>query len=418
MIILDANIIKSVSLRGPIADIFRAIRAAGVERVGAPYIALEEIAAQEALAYASKHKAASDAVDALRKATPWDSVPELKEWPDAHVRDHWRGRYASVMEVLGTSHAAYQQALFREANLIAPCKTVDNGKVKTGARDAAIWLTAVEYAQAHKEETVYFVSKDSDMSEGGKLKPAMLKDIDGMEDRFHVVTSLDDVVTKFAMEVDAGNEDVRPLLDTDESHGAILAATGSAIERYGFISGTPITSAALDDPKRAVRVTTGAWSPPAVALDKVLEVRGHQVGDHRYFTAWVRWLLRDNKHWDGEMQVWAYAWETRVLLSTAVDQAVTVIDFRKPGPITEQDIPNVPAYRETVRMFLARRGKEHFAQWTKTPDIQTRLVSLGELSPVEPSTRELLCQLAGVNELDELAAARIRALLDRVDSEE
>ncbi|MFD9848676.1 hypothetical protein [Streptomyces parvus] len=46
LIILDANIIKGISLRGPFADVLRAIRAAGVERVATPWIAVEEIAAQ------------------------------------------------------------------------------------------------------------------------------------------------------------------------------------------------------------------------------------------------------------------------------------------------------------------------------------------------------------------------------------
>jgi hypothetical protein len=195
LIILDANIIKGTSLRGPVADVLRAIRAAGVERVATPWIAVEEIAAQQAQIYAEKHQAAVDALEDLRKATPWEHVNQPKRWPAEHVRRHWRERYSSITEVLETSHTAYQQALYRETNLIAPCKTVDSGAHKTGARDAAIWLTAVEYAQEHDDETVYFVSKDSDMSEDGQFHPEMQQDIADMEHRFHLFTSLNDTST-------------------------------------------------------------------------------------------------------------------------------------------------------------------------------------------------------------------------------
>lgn len=250
MIILDANIIKGVSLRGPIADILRAIRAAGVERVATPWIAVEEVAAQEALSYAQKHETAMDAVNSLRKATPWEHVNHPKRWPAEHVRGHWRERYSSVTEVLETSHAAYQQALFRETNKIAPCKTVNSGSHKTGARDAAIWLTAVEYAKAHEDETVYFVSNDSDMSKNGQFLPEMQRDIAGMDHRFHLFTSLDDVVTKFATEVEASTEDVGELLDTEETYATVLAATRNATRRYRMFSGTPMPSAANGDARR------------------------------------------------------------------------------------------------------------------------------------------------------------------------
>ncbi|MET9325133.1 PIN domain-containing protein [Streptomyces sp. NPDC003038] len=358
MIILDANIVKGTSLRGPVADVLRAIRAADVERVATPWIAVEEIAAQQALSYAEKHEAAMEALDDLRKATPWEHVHHPKRWSAEHVRRHWRERYSSITEVLETSHTAYQQALFREMNQIAPCKTV--GDHKTGSRDAAIWLTAVEYAAAHKDETVYFVSSDSDVSKAGQFHPEMQRDIAGMESRFHLFTSLDDVVTKFATKVEASADDVRELLDTEESHATVLAATRNAARRYRVVSGTPMPSAANGDARRTHRATSN-WSPTAVALDKVLEVSGHEVGGHHYFTAWVRWLRRDDLMIRGEVYERGYAWETRALLSTAADQTMTVLDFRRPGPISEEDVPNVPALPLTTEERLTRLGADHIA---------------------------------------------------------
>ncbi|MEU2409209.1 PIN domain-containing protein [Streptomyces rubiginosohelvolus] len=421
LIILDANIIKGTSLRGPVADVLRSIQAAGVERVATPWIAVEEIAAQQALVYAGKHQAAMDAIDDLRKATPWEHVSHPKRWPAEHVRRYWRQRYSGITEVLETSHTAYQQAMFRETNQIAPCKMVDNGSHKTGARDAAIWLTAVEYAKAHEDETVYFVSDDSDMSKDGEFHPEMLRDIVGMEDRFHLFRSLDEVVTKFATKVEASPDDIGEMLDTEESRATVLAETRNASRRFRMVSGTPMPSASSNDVRRFVGGSP-IWNPTAVALDKVLEVSGHQVGDHHYFTAWVRWLLRDDRVVRGDLLDRAFAWETRVLLSTAADQALTVLDFRRPGPVSEEDIPNVPALPQTTEERLARLGKVHLDALMNTPAMQVTLAELAKqivpMTPVEETLSNVLGERGASREFRRLVGERIRDVLKETGEKE
>ncbi|GGX56405.1 PIN domain-containing protein [Streptomyces chartreusis] len=336
MIILDANILKSTSLRGPAADVLRAIRAADGERVAAPWIALEEIAAQQALTYEAKHVAAMEAVNALRKATPWADVPHPRRWPAERVRKHWRERYSDLAEVLETSPNAYQQAMFRETNLIAPCKTVNSGKHKVGARDAAIWLTAVEYARAHQDETVYFVSNNTeDFGDGTAFPTPMDRDITGLEERFFLFTSLDGVLTKFATELEASVGDVQALLETDEARSKILHATRQAFKRYRMVHGTVIV-----DSEAPRTVSDSSWAPQAVALDGVLEVSGREVGGHKWFTASVRWLLSGRSPRQDARR--ACAWETRVLLSPTADKGLTVLDSKRPGPISIEDVPKLP----------------------------------------------------------------------------
>ncbi|MFE4829361.1 hypothetical protein [Streptomyces sp. NPDC056672] len=70
MIILDANTLINISLRHPDADVLRAIRATKVKRVTVPWIAMEEVAAKQALIYEEKHAAALAACENLRKSTP------------------------------------------------------------------------------------------------------------------------------------------------------------------------------------------------------------------------------------------------------------------------------------------------------------------------------------------------------------
>ncbi|MEU0273187.1 PIN domain-containing protein [Streptomyces sp. NPDC006307] len=398
MIILDANILKSTSLRDPAADVLRAIRAGGVERVAAPWIAMEEIAAQQALAYRKKHDAAMRAVDELRKATPWEHVAHPKRWPAEHVREHWRERYSSIAEVIETSPEAYRQAMFRETNLIAPCKTVNSGKNKTGARDAAIWLTAVEYARAHPAETVYFISNNTeDFGDGTSLPEPMDRDIRDMEHRFFLLTSLDGVLTKFATELEASVEDVQALLDTEAVRTTVLQSTGTAAKRYRMVRGSRITSES--GAPRLVPYGSSSWKPTAVALDKVLNVSGREVGGHHWFTATVRWLLAESPLAYVDEPV-AYAWETRVLLSPTAEKTLTVLDSKPPAPIAPEDILKVP--ETTWDPEAAALAAQFFDRMAASPHFEGFLKGLTQLTPdftkMEAALRELTHRAQGAAE--------------------
>ncbi|WP_024756058.1 PIN domain-containing protein [Streptomyces exfoliatus] len=386
MIILDANILKGTSLRGPAADVLRAIRAAGGERVAAPWIAMEEVAAQQALAYTKKHDAAMDAVNELRKATPWSDVPHPKRWPADRVRRHWRERYASLAETIETSPAAYQMAMFREANLIAPCKTVNSGRHKVGARDAAIWLTAIEYARANPTETVYFVSNNTeDFGDGMSFPEPMDRDLAGLEGRFFLFTSLDGVLGKFATELEASAADVEALLDTEESRLTVTQAAWATSQRYTVLHGSKLLGES-DEPRTVT--LRRRWGPTAVALDKVLEVSAREVAGHKWYTASVRWLLaEDESPWGYTGERVAYAWETRVLLSpTASDKGLTVLDSKRPSPVSREDIPNVPPVTEEGELVLLGAAKRS-GLLDSTPEFRPLLRRLArqatDLAPLE-----------------------------------
>ncbi|MER5474307.1 PIN domain-containing protein [Streptomyces sp. NPDC002685] len=91
------------------------------------------------------------------------------------MRRAWKRRWASVVETIPTSETALQQAFIREANGLPPCKAQKDTKV--GGRDAAIWLSAVEYARTHPDENVYFVSNNTrDFSDGTAYASPMSED--------------------------------------------------------------------------------------------------------------------------------------------------------------------------------------------------------------------------------------------------
>ncbi|MGW3981304.1 hypothetical protein [Streptomyces mirabilis] len=51
MIILDSSTLRGVGLNSSSAELLGIIRAAGVERVGVPWVVSEELAAQQAVKY-------------------------------------------------------------------------------------------------------------------------------------------------------------------------------------------------------------------------------------------------------------------------------------------------------------------------------------------------------------------------------
>ncbi|MFF5090317.1 PIN domain-containing protein [Streptomyces niveus] len=413
MIILDANILKSTSLRSPAADMLRAIRAAKVERVAAPWIVMEEIAAQQVLSYQGKHDAALEAVNTLRRATPWADIVHPKRFDDEHVRKHWRARYSEVTEVIETSASAYQMAMFRETNLLAPCKTVNRGKNKTGARDAAIWLTAVEYARNHPTETVYFVSNNTeDFGDGTSFPSPMDKDLRGLEDRFFLFTSLDGVLTKFATEVDAKVEDVQALLSTDESHGAVLEAARGASRRFRIVSGSLLYEDGMNGTLRSAR----GWEPRAVALDKVSDVSAREIDGHKWFTASVRWLFAEDgrqvRRYGRECDKIAYAWQMRVLLSpTASDSGLTILASQHPSPVTMEDLPNVPIIAESEEVMELLEAASRAGDLSESPLQLRQILNTIKYGTSDRSTLEKALRLM----TDRADAATRRLLIDAAD---
>ncbi|MFI6494681.1 PIN domain-containing protein [Streptomyces sp. NPDC050564] len=127
-----------------------------------------------------------------------------------------------------TSKTALREAAYREAKVLPPCKAIvinERGdEVKTGGRDAAIWLPAVQYAREHPEKKVYFVSQNTkDFGKGTAYPPLMKKDREGLRDRFIHLTALDEVVKMFTEPAGVDEEQVRAVLSDSESLKTISA---------------------------------------------------------------------------------------------------------------------------------------------------------------------------------------------------
>ncbi|MGW3971190.1 PIN domain-containing protein [Streptomyces ardesiacus] len=357
MIILDTNLLWGVrSSDDASVDLLKTIRATGVQGVAVPWTVVEELAAQRTLRYKEKYDAAFDAIKALRANTPWHSNARMAALETEKVRQHWRDAFGAIVDVLPPSTSVLQEAAFREANVIPPCKRLEvkgqNKPVKTGSRDAAIWLTAVEYAREHPDETVYFVSKNTDdFGDGTSHKGQMAFDVQDLGDRFQHYTSLDPVVDQFTEPTEVDEASVLDRLGTPEAASVIAqeAAAKWALDIKDWTTfGSPIVAGSLwpvpstdGTEVFAERILSRGWVGTLHAqVGLVSEVNAFRIGDHVWCTATVQWLLSGLTFRDGEMRLdrMASSWETRVLLSpTNAESQLTILRSRSPRPLAPEE---------------------------------------------------------------------------------
>ncbi|MFJ6901912.1 PIN domain-containing protein [Streptomyces hokutonensis] len=342
MIILDTNILRGCRLESSSADFLRTLRTVGVERVAAPWLVLEELAAWKAVEYTQKYDAAAKATKSLTRVTPWDIDVPLGPCDTERVREHWRKQYAAVVEVLETSERALRDGMVREANGLAPCKIAEteSGKaLKTGARDAAIWLSAVEYAREHADETVYFVSANTkDFGKGTSYRAPMDQDIAGLSDRFVLLTSLDQVIARFTQPAETDDVLAAEILGSLAVRKAIRE---EAMKRFDFDVAFPCTTSVGDVGHEVAVSSAFGWLGATPTLDSVEEVKTYRIGEHEWCTAVVRWHIGGTAFINAEEPSVASAgcaWTTSILFTpNADDPRVTVLRHDSPRPLTKEE---------------------------------------------------------------------------------
>ncbi|MBC9726213.1 PIN domain-containing protein [Streptomyces sp. TRM68367] len=330
MIILDANILY----KGPdtvTTDLLQTIRAAGAEKVGIPSVALEELVAQRVNPYRERYEAASAAWKKIAEDTPWSLPQNLPHVDIDRYAHHWRQRFESVADNLAADVGILNEALTREMNLLPPCKLVgadgDNKGHKVGARDAAIWLTAVNYARAHPDETVYFVSANThDFGNGAPYQHPMNEDLDGIEDRFVHVTNMNELVDLFTKKTAPDDEAVKAVLESpDTAH--LMAREAFRRMRSGRFRRSVLTSArfgcfdaeAIDQDPTVAR---GWVDEPLARLEHIGEAKAHSIGDHVWSSVEARWTLVGIAELPRrEQRVVVCSWQTRILISTTKQDA-------------------------------------------------------------------------------------------------
>lgn len=345
MIILDTCVLRERGLESSSAELLRTIRAVGAQGVAVPWIAMEEMAAFHALKYQEKHAAAVDAVKALKRATPWQGISAVEPIALDRVRQHWREQWASVVDVISPSDEVMRDALFREANALGPCRS-DRSR-KTGARDAAIWLTAVEYARQHTEETVYFVSSNTrDFGDGtldGYPHP-MAEDLEGLDDRFVHVTSLDDVLPRFAQPTEADTSVAEEVVRSPQTSADVLGVAKGLMGSSGTYAEFPVLAFGNSWFHTYVR----AWllEGPTIVLDSIRDIKAYRVGAHVWYSVTARWFLCGDA-FDAGLRILSAAsvWDTRLLFNVepyGIDPQLNLVRSWDPQPASVEEFEQLP----------------------------------------------------------------------------
>ncbi|MEU6381919.1 PIN domain-containing protein, partial [Streptomyces sp. NPDC046909] len=326
MIIFDTCIIRGLKLDDSSADLLRTLRAVGV-RTGIPWMAAQELVAQQVIKYQEAHATAAAAMAGVARLTPWEVDGFLGNADLDRLRKHWHDAYSQLAETVETSAAAMQEALFREANALAPCKT--NPKSKGGSRDAAIWLSAVEYARQHPDETVYFVSGNTrDFTDGSAYPSPMDRDVAELGGRFVHLTALDEVIERFTEEAETDQGAVRKALELMASNGLVGTVAEAMVEKYGVN-----VSPAFGPVYSEIDLRTKSFVATQVRCVSVSDAATYRIGDREWCTATVEWLVGGLAVIESPSGACAtgFSWTTAVLFASDGEQARLTV-LREPGP--------------------------------------------------------------------------------------
>ncbi|MFG2370501.1 PIN domain-containing protein [Streptomyces sp. NPDC048504] len=335
MIILDTSILRSFSPGSSSADLLRAIRALHIQEVAVPWMVLEELVAQQAVKYREKYEKTVQAVEAPRAATPWRYEVPIGSCDLDRVRSHWRAEWLNVVDQIPTSADALREGLFREANNLPPCRTVKD--LKIGARDAAIWLSAVEYARERPEETVYFVSGNTNDFGSGESYPfPMDEDLAGLDDRFVHLTNMDEVATHFTERVATDRAAAESILASGEAASSVVSATYESLPLP--MDGTFQVTVPTQFVGEFNVIPAEGWMTTSAAFRSAENIQTYRIGNHEWCTAVVQWHLGGVVFGGGSPVSGGCSWTTSVLFTlSTTEPRLTVLRAETPQPLTVEE---------------------------------------------------------------------------------
>ncbi|MFB6776451.1 PIN domain-containing protein [Streptomyces sp. NPDC056352] len=408
MIILDTCILRTFNLDSSSADLLRTIRTVGREGVAVPWMAREELVAQQAVKYRQHHDAAARTIDSLTQLTPWDLQLSVGPCDLERVREHWRDRYSSVVDTIPTSESALRDGLFREANALAPCKMSDGPRSKkSGSRDAAIWLSAVEYARDNPDETVYFVSANTkDFRDGTSYVSPMDEDVRDLGARFVHLTSMDELVNRFTGRTETDQDLVRAILNSESVLTEMDRAAQLRMGANPHLVRTECTAAIGQLGTDLVTASAIWFVTTTPVFTSVADAETYKIGEHEWCTATVQWSISGLAVLaDAELSIAAAAcsWTTSVLFTPDVDHPrLTVLRSDPPRAISEEEFNALKVSRTTPGSLLSTLGGESWRKNPSSPEYLRGLRARGISPELERVIMAYLATLKGpLGDVDE-----------------
>ncbi|MFD5788591.1 PIN domain-containing protein [Streptomyces sp. NPDC127037] len=445
MIILDTCILEKFALESTSTDLLKTIQTSGVDVVAVPDIVMMELTSHRVVPQREKHEKAVEAVENFAKTLPWPAAAPKPQLDLDRLADHWQKRFEEVVTVLPTSPEVLREGFRRESMALPPCKRVEasGGSHKVGGRDAAIWLTAVEYAREHPDETVVFVSENTtDFGNGTSYLYPMDGDVGKLNNFVHL-TTFPELISRFATPDEVAEDVALNALTSAESRKAVLRAVRKSLGFSRLRSVVPFEVAIFRlggiDPKEIAAdnlqsyLAYGFGQEPSLKLDSVRDMKAHRIGNHVWCSVTARWLLsglvlgKRLPRVGGPTLRAGTTWETRVLFSPTQEGApLTVLRAwppQCPSPAEFAKMPELPPWSEVesdlIDLLDRRAATERGSELVQLLLADIADEPLSELSDGElPYTGALARRAAIARRLNTLNHLRAHEAMQELDRDE
>jgi hypothetical protein len=350
MIIFDTNVLRQTPVTGTACAVLRAI----TEDAGIPLaissVTLDEYRAQRLRDAQARIDAARNAHESLCKvATDWR--PPKIDYPSADkVISRDIESVQSVFQTLPLAPESATEALRREAYRELPAST-DPKKSGSGARDVAIWLTAIE-ASRSSGNVVYFVSGDSRAFGDKRLHQQLTADAADKGANIILCPDVATIIEQFATKTDL-DLDLATVLSNERVKDAVAEAMN--------ITSFPAAADAVDADGREGLVSGGRIGD--VKLSDCQEARAYKIRGETWIAAHTTWAagrdLDQQLYRSDAIRQWRIDLEQEItLLLRVLDEAVvkaTVMGW-KPPLIKAASTVEDRVWSSWVRASLAAEG--------------------------------------------------------------
>ncbi|NAS22515.1 DUF4935 domain-containing protein [Herbidospora sp. NEAU-GS84] len=286
MIVLDTNqLVQAKPPNGPFLSMLKVVaKHAGLE-LALPEIVLEEHLARFTHDLETLHHNAQKALRVYRAKLPWPNSDEVPPLDSAAAEASYAESLRATFRILPTPEWAAMQSLIREARRRPPASREWSEKGE-GARDVAIWLTAIDAARS-SDDPVYFVSMDKKAFGANSLFPELQQDLrdylgDGATS-FHYCCGIESLLKEFAQQHD--RVPTRNAIGAAEPVRQALRRVLTGSEAFfQLISGLGLTG------RGYVASRVGEQTLNLLAVHKII---GYQVDGKLWAAATVDWRISE-----------------------------------------------------------------------------------------------------------------------------
>jgi hypothetical protein len=318
LIIFDTSQLRTLSPTGPVAAILRRIADASGLTLAISSVTEDEYGAHNFRQFEKKINSARTFHKELRQEAPDWRPPEFEYPSPVTLINRHMERVRFMFEVLPLDGSHAIEALRRESFRRRPA-SVDPAKKGSGARDVAIWLTAVEQSRL-AGAAVYLVASDFSAFGENVLHDELRREAAVNNAEVILITSTEDLIAKFATRVDVE-------IDTESLLGD--EAVALAVSRTMVITSV---SAAMDTIPVGMGLASGGSSElKDLELIKSERLHAYEVRGELWIAAQGIWRLRQTMRLVGDQP--SAGWEV------LFEQRLTVlINMYEGDPILKAEV--------------------------------------------------------------------------------